>query len=445
MCGQSHTSSSTTPLESESQESLTLNESSSSLTPASESDIMDTSTSSSITTNSHNDPLSTSNKQPSEPSTSSELVALKKSLSLPSNSWMDVSGESATSICLCKVSALPTVSTQPIVITHCLTVNDDLTWSLYVHNRQIQPQNCQALQTVPQSLTTDSLNNLLKLLDHLHVCCGQPDSHFISMITAKKGKIISSDGKVAANIDQYAPVTLNGEHYRVTVRTGSCELVSKSEKCASCKCYRDTLRAMYNRWCKRCTRDLSDTSSHSNERYLSTPEKKAKMCKLKERARTAEKQVEKLKAKIQQLTQQQGDDVDTNLNADLLGIMNENHEQIKQAYPEGSFARLFWEQQLKAASVKDARQVRWHPLMIKWCLNLKLISSAAYHSVRSSGFLRLPSERTLRDYTHYFKSQAGFQPDLNQQLHKEAAIDSLPESKRYIALLIDEIKGRFGV
>lgn len=102
------------------------------------------------------------------------------------------------------------------------------------------------------------------------------------MVNAKKGKIISSDGKVAASIDQYAPVSVNGEHYRATVRTGSCEMVSTSHKCTSCKSYRDTLRAMYNRWCKRRTCDLSDTSSHSNERYLSTPEKKAKMSKLKQ-------------------------------------------------------------------------------------------------------------------------------------------------------------------
>ena len=53
--------------------------------------------------------------------------------------------------------------------------------------------------------------------------------------------------------------------------------------------------------------------------------------------------------------------------------------------------------------------------------------------MRTSGFLRLPSERTLRDYTHYFKSQPGFLPDLNKQLKKEAGIDSLP-------LLIDEMK-----
>ena len=55
-------------------------------------------------------------------------------------------------------------------------------------------------------------------------------------------------------------------------------------------------------------------------------------------------------------------------------------------------------------------------------------------------FLWLPSQRTLRDYTHYFKSQAGFQPDLSEELKKEADIDSLPESKQYVTLLTDEMK-----
>jgi hypothetical protein len=73
---------------------------------------------------------------------------------------------------------------------------------------------------------------------------------------------------------------------------------------------------------------------------------------------------------------------------------------------------------LKAATVKDPRQIRWHPLMIKWCLNLKLISGAAYHTVQSSGFLCLPSERTLRDYTHYVKGQQGFQPEFNRNYKK---------------------------
>ena len=102
--------------------------------------------------------------------------------------------------------------------------------------------------------------------------------------------------------------------------------------------------------------------------------------------------------------------------------MNESSENVRKAYPDGSFARLFWEEQLKAASVSDSKQVRWHPLLIKWCLNLKLISSASYHTMHSSEFLWLPSERTSRDYTNYFTNQPGFQPDLNEQLAKEADV-----------------------
>lgn len=84
--------------------------------------------------------------------------------------------------------------------------------------------------------------------------------------------------------------------------------------------------------------------------------------------------------------------------------------------------------------------MRWHPLIIRWCLNLKLISSAAYHATRSAGFIKLPSERTLRDYTHYFKSRAGFQLEVNQQLQNESKVSDLPENRRFCALLVDEMK-----
>ena len=58
---------------------------------------------------------------------------------------------------------------------------------------------------------------------------------------------------------------------------------------------------------------------------------------------------------------------------------------------------------------------------------MKFISSAAYHATRTAGFIKLPSERTLRDYTHYFKHHAGFQPELNRQLQNESKVSSLPE------------------
>ncbi len=62
--------------------------------------------------------------------------------------------------------------------------------------------------------------------------------------------------------------------------------------------------------------------------------------------------------------------------------------------------------------------MRWrHPLVIKWCLNLKLLSGGAYSAcLRTSGFLTLPSARTLRDYSNVFESKIGFQDEVDKQL-----------------------------
>ena len=90
--------------------------------------------------------------------------------------------------------------------------------------------------------------------------------------------------------------------------------------------------------------------------------------KLKKRAQAAEKEVLIVQKKITSMTKKQGECVDSSLHGDLLHIMTEKTPEINQVYPEGSFSRMFWEQQLQAASVKDPRQVRWHPVMIRWCL-----------------------------------------------------------------------------
>ena len=57
----------------------------------------------------------------------------------------------------------------------------------------------------------------------------------------------------------------------------------------------------------------------------------------------------------------------------------------------------------------------------------QIVVSSAYHAMRTSGFLKLPSGRTLRDYVHYFSNRPGFQKEVHQQLFKEAKIESLPK------------------
>ncbi len=209
-----------------------------------------------------------------------------------------------------------------------------------------------------------------------------------------------------------------------------------------CIKYRANLRAMYHRWNNR--ESVSHSSNFTNERYLQTPQKSAKIDKLRKRVHKAEQVVRSLTDKVKKLMGQ-GEHLDSNLQSDLLSIINDNEQTVRNAYREGSFARLFWDEQLKAASTKESRQVRWHPVLVKWCLSLKLLSSAAYHALRSTGFVKLPSERTLYDYTHYFRNKVGFQDEVNQQLVEEVAKLSLPSSRRFVALFIDEMKIKEGL
>lgn len=94
--------------------------------------------------------------------------------------------------------------------------------------------------------------------------------------------------------------------------------------------------------------------------------------------------------------------------------MEECSDKVTSKHPVGSLARVFWEQQLKAASCSDQRQMRWHPLIVKWCLYLRHQSSSAYETMHQSGLISLPSQRTLRDYTHYSSTTIGFSDEVDQ-------------------------------
>ena len=162
------------------------------------------------------------------------------------------------------------------------------------------------------------------------------------------------------------------------------------------------------------------------------------MRRLRKRLDTSEKKVTRLKDKIDRLVQERGVTVDNELHDDLGSIMQEETDNIRKNCPEKTFQRTLWEQQLNAMTKTDAWQVRWHPLMIKWCLNIKLISSTAYHAIRSSGFLTLPSERTLRDYTNYIKVRPGFQEEVTWQLVEEVDVGTLDHPRKHVGSGWDE-------
>ena len=82
--------------------------------------------------------------------------------------------------------------------------------------------------------------------------------------------------------------------------------------------------------------------------------------------------------------------------------------------------KLFWEEQQKYLTSSSKTSVRYHPMVIRYCLGLAAKSPADSDEIRydektKSGFVILPSRRGLRDYKNYLRPQ-GFNKDVINEL-----------------------------
>ena len=152
-------------------------------------------------------------------------------------------------------------------------------------------------------------------------------------------------------------------------------------------------------------------------------------------------QISRLQAKIAEITSSHGVSLDEEEMSDFCQIVKEEDEKVKQEYPEGSFQRIFWEQQKEAAK-RSGCGIRWHPIMIRWCIYLKHQSSKAYEAIRESGCVHLPSQRTLRDYTNCVKASAGFSVEVDRQLMQAARLTTCHGWQKLVVLLLDEMHVR---
>ena len=183
--------------------------------------------------------------------------------------------------------------------------------------------------------------------------------------------------------------------------------------------------------------DRTHPSSHTAFSLLNTPEKEECLHWMHRENVGLKSQIARLREKISTAVSNDGVNVDPELNEDLKDKVEKSRDEIHKTYPEGSFERVFWGEQEKAVSLSDARSMRWHPVFIKWCLYLWHLSGRAYETLRESGCIRLPSQRTLREYTHYILAKVGFSAEVDAQLI--AMIDFTKERNSYVALILDEV------
>lgn len=287
---------------------------------------------------------------------------------------------------MCKVEVRQNNSAE---VTRCVVIQPDFTWNAYVHGKELSHSACPAIESITEKLDPDSLQQLVAALDECKVCCGNYEQPFVSLLERRNGSIRRNDGTVTAYLDKSLPVVA-GIHSdacnSATVRSTHCEIVaSTSSKCSSCAHYRNNLRAMISSTSRVSSpkkKKRLDTGSHTNYRYLHTSELKERLHNSRSENKTLSRKIEQLKRKIQKMTQSVGVTLDDRLNSDMHTIVSQHSDKI--THPPDSFAQIFWEQQ-KESMLKHPKQMRWHPMMIKWCIHLKMLSSSCYNSFRSSG------------------------------------------------------------
>lgn len=149
-----------------------------------------------------------------------------------------------------------------------------------------------------------------------------------------------------------------------------------------------------------------------------------------------------MRAKLNRSIDKDGIKLNTRDSRDIQDLCKDIAGEVRNRFGEGSFIRVYWEQQLDYHTHAKKQGMRWHPLIVHFALNLKYLSSNAYKAV--SGFISLPSERTLRDYTHWTEFTSGSSAAVIERM-KDMDFDKLTPPENKVALSMDEMKVRKGL
>ena len=81
----------------------------------------------------------------------------------------------------------------------------------------------------------------------------------------------------------------------------------------------------------------------------------------------------------------------------------------------------------------------------KWCLRLYSRSHSLYSDLRDSGFLKLPSSRTLSDYKNFSSSKSGWQTSVLGAMRDTFNDQEIKKVGRFGGLFFDEVKIKEGL
>ena len=157
----------------------------------------------------------------------------------------------------------------------------------------------------------------------------------------KKGTFYSTKNQIVAILEESFCFTLNKERKSGTVRHVNCAILLKQQTtCTMCSDYRNTLQALVSK-----VSNVPSTPTcniHVNTRFMKSPQRKAHLAALRRAIQNKNKQVQRLKIKVDKLLNGKSCvTLDEELSNDLQMIINQ-HKVIEK----DEFRHIFWEQQV---------------------------------------------------------------------------------------------------
>ena len=226
-----------------------------------------------------------------------------------------------------------------VIIIHVLLIRRNLTWELHTVNHIVSPES-DVLCQQPMYLTAESAERLIHHIDNCHLCTGNSDKQFVELAKQRKGKFLTVTGLTIAFLEEGICFSIGEEEQCSTIRHTNCAvLLLTSGVCPACSNYRNTLRALWYRYLKQ------PRSQHPNKnfRFFTTPQRRAHLQSLRRAIRNKNRQLKRLRAKVEMLVETDSVEVDKDLARDLQTMVEDssNASSIKE-----EFKRIFWEQQV---------------------------------------------------------------------------------------------------
>lgn len=307
-------------------------------------------------------------------------------------------------------------------VQRSLKVTPDGKVELFVHCRPINvDQFVSENMDPPMPLDKDSVNSyvdrIVTIVNNVRgasVCSGYDEEKFQHVWS------VCPFGEVDKNPYQEC-------RYIETIRSPSCKGLVNARKwrCTECQKLYAPLRRRA-------------AAAASEERHVNTANKylteEQRLKKLQEQRAEIEKLRKKnyrLQQRMREVIEKKGVQIDSGISDDLFSIASDN--------PNVSPAQsVFMQQQIKASQKKNMCGMRWHPTMIRFALSLHQTSAAAYHLIQNTGMIKLPSSRTLFEYSHAYPVEEGLNKTVLKSVAERTKAFTEKHKKKYV-LMADEM------